>query len=96
MQNSRTIALELILEWVVVVGSRRSSLRGKLAVSGELTIGYVTTYLVGGAGGRTKDAQSRFGVNGSDGDRVISIFIIVVIVVVCDVDIILGEIIAHF
>jgi hypothetical protein len=45
MQNSRTIALKSILEWVVVVGFRRSSLRGKLAVSGKLTIKYVIEIL---------------------------------------------------
>ena len=41
-QNSRTIALKLILEWVVVVGSRRFSLRSNFAGSGNFAVKYVT------------------------------------------------------
>jgi len=42
MQNSRTIALELILGLWLWWGSGGVSRSGKLAGSGKLTVGYVT------------------------------------------------------
>jgi hypothetical protein len=42
MQSSRTIALEFILEWVVIVGCRRFSLRGNFSGFGNFAVQYVT------------------------------------------------------
>src|SRR5579862_1646049 len=47
MQNSRTIALELILGLWLWWGSGGVSRSGKLAGSGKLTVGYVTGHLIG-------------------------------------------------
>jgi hypothetical protein len=44
LQNFRTIALELIFGFVVMVGSRGVSRSGKLAGSGKLTVGYISNW----------------------------------------------------